>query len=45
MDHLKKLIREVPDWPKKGILFYDITTLLKDAHGFHDLIEIGRAHV
>ena len=27
---LKKLIREVPDWPKPGILFYDITTLLKD---------------
>ena len=27
---LKKLIREVPDFPKKGILFYDITTLLKD---------------
>ena len=25
---LKKLIREVPDFPKKGILFYDITTLL-----------------
>jgi adenine phosphoribosyltransferase len=29
-DGLKKLIREVPDFPKKGILFYDITTLLKD---------------
>src|SRR3974390_2801165 len=29
-DHLKTLIREVPDFPKKGILFYDITTLLKD---------------
>ena len=27
-EHLKKLIREVPDFPKKGILFYDITTLL-----------------
>jgi adenine phosphoribosyltransferase len=27
---LKKLIREVPDFPKKGILFYDITTVLKD---------------
>jgi adenine phosphoribosyltransferase len=32
---LKKLIREVPDYPKKGILFYDITTLLKDAVGLH----------
>ncbi|MGA8541340.1 MAG: adenine phosphoribosyltransferase, partial [Terriglobales bacterium] len=29
-DRLKKLIREVPDFPKQGILFYDITTLLKD---------------
>ena len=27
---LKKYIREIPDFPKKGILFYDITTLLKD---------------
>jgi adenine phosphoribosyltransferase len=30
MDDLKQYIREVPDWPKKGILFYDITTLLND---------------
>jgi adenine phosphoribosyltransferase len=30
MDDLKQYIREVPDWPKPGILFYDITTLLKD---------------
>lgn len=30
MDDLKKYIREVPDFPKPGILFYDITTLLKD---------------
>ncbi len=30
MDDLKGFIREVPDFPKKGILFYDITTLLKD---------------
>jgi adenine phosphoribosyltransferase len=30
VDDLKKYIREVPDWPKPGILFYDITTLLKD---------------
>jgi len=33
MDHLKSLIREVPDFPKPGINFYDITTLLKDAKG------------
>jgi len=36
---LKKLIREVPDFPKKGILFYDITTLLKDKRGFATLID------
>ena len=30
MEDLKKLIREVPDFPKPGTLFYDITTLLKD---------------
>ena len=29
MDDLKKLIREVPDYPKPGILFYDLTTLLR----------------
>jgi adenine phosphoribosyltransferase len=36
---LKKLIREIPDWPKPGILFYDITTLLKDNQGFRTLID------
>src|ERR1700741_370179 len=36
---LKKLIREMPDFPKKGILFYDITTLLKDKTGFATLID------
>jgi|SRR5215831_3182339 len=36
---LKKMIREVPDFPKKGILFYDITTLLKDKVGFATLID------
>jgi adenine phosphoribosyltransferase len=39
MDDLKKLIREVPDYPKPGILFYDLTTLLKDKQGFHMLID------
>ena len=39
MDDLKKLIREVPDYPKPGILFYDLTTLLKDKQGFHALID------
>jgi adenine phosphoribosyltransferase len=39
MMDLKKLIREVPDYPKPGILFYDLTTLLKDKQGFHALID------
>ena len=39
MEDLKKLIREVPDYPKPGILFYDLTTLLKDKQGFHTLID------
>ncbi len=36
---LKQLIREVPDFPKPGILFYDITTLLKDASGLKAVID------
>src|SRR5580658_1984842 len=39
MDDLKKLIREVPDYPKAGILFYDLTTLLQDGPGLHMLID------
>jgi adenine phosphoribosyltransferase len=39
MDDLKNLIREVPDYPKPGILFYDLTTLLKDKRGFRTLID------
>jgi adenine phosphoribosyltransferase len=39
MDSLKALIREVPDFPKPGINFYDITTLLKDATGFKNVID------
>jgi adenine phosphoribosyltransferase len=34
MDVLKTRIRHVPDFPKPGILFYDVTTLLRDADGF-----------
>jgi adenine phosphoribosyltransferase len=41
---LKKMIREVPDFPKKGILFYDITTLLKDKLGFATLIDALSEH-
>ena len=36
---LKKYIREVPDWPKKGILFYDITPLLGDAEAFRAAVD------
>lgn len=39
MDDLKKLIREIPDHPKPGILFYDLTTLLQDPQGFHSLVD------
>lgn len=38
MNHLKALIREVPDFPKPGINFYDITTLLKDGPGLSETI-------
>ena len=41
---LKKLIREIPDYPKPGILFYDITTLLKNGPGFHDVIDGLKEH-
>ncbi len=43
-DDLKQLIREVPDFPKPGILFYDITTLLKDRLGFARLIDALTEH-
>ena len=39
MQGLKKLIREVPDWPKPGILFYDLTTLVADPEGLRDVVE------
>lgn len=38
MDY-KALIREVPDFPKPGVLFYDITTLLKNARAFRSVID------
>jgi len=44
MEDLKKLIREVPDWPKPGILFYDITTLIKDKLGFRAVIDGLKDH-
>lgn len=39
MDHLKSLIREVPDFPKPGINFYDITTLLKHKDGLRMTVD------
>jgi adenine phosphoribosyltransferase len=38
MDRLKATIREIPDWPQKGILFYDVTTLLKNGQCFFEVI-------
>jgi len=39
MDELKKMIREVPDFPKAGINFYDITTLLKQPEGLRKTVD------
>ena len=39
MDDLKQLIREVPDFPKPGINFYDITTLLKHPEGLRKTVD------
>jgi len=44
MEDLKQLIREVPDFPKPGILFYDITTLIKDPCGFRGVIDGLKTH-
>ena len=44
VEALKKLVRTVPDFPKPGILFYDITTLLKDKSGFAAMIDAMAAH-
>lgn len=38
-DDLRAKIREVPDFPKPGILFYDITTLLREADAFREVID------
>jgi len=40
MDNLKQAVREIPDFPKPGILFYDITTLLSDPESFNKVIDI-----
>ncbi len=39
-DGLRAKIREIPDFPKPGILFYDITTLLKDAAAYREAIDL-----
>ena len=44
VEALKALVRTVPDFPKPGILFYDITTLLKDKTGFAQMIDALAAH-
>jgi len=44
MDALKKMIREIPDFPKPGILFYDITTLFENRWGLKQCLDILEAH-
>ena len=43
MEKFKRLIRNVPDFPKKGVLFYDITTLLKNAKAFREVLDLFTA--
>ena len=40
VEKLKKIIRDVPDFPKKGVLFKDITTLLKDPASFQRTVDL-----
>lgn len=40
MEELKNIIRDVPDFPKKGIIFKDITTLLADAKSFQRMVDL-----
>lgn len=44
MNNLKKLVRDVPDFPKKGIIFKDITPLLQDPKGLREAIETISSH-
>ncbi len=44
MENLKKLIRDVPDFPKKGIIFKDITPLLQDPKGLRTAVELISQH-
>jgi adenine phosphoribosyltransferase len=40
LEELKNIIRDIPDFPKKGIVFKDITTLLSDARSFHRMVDL-----
>lgn len=40
VEAIRQLIREIPDFPKPGILFYDITTILKDAEGLRTTLDL-----
>jgi adenine phosphoribosyltransferase len=40
VEDLKSIIRDIPDFPKKGIIFKDITTLLADAKSFHRMVDL-----
>lgn len=40
MEDLKNIIRDVPDFPKKGIIFKDITTLLSDAKSYQRMVDL-----
>lgn len=40
IENLKSLIRDIKDFPQEGILFRDITTLLKDANGLKEIIDV-----
>jgi len=44
MESLKQYVREVPDFPKPGILFYDITTLLQNGEAFRQTVEALAGH-
>jgi len=44
VEDLRELVREVPDFPKPGIRFYDITTLLKDPLGLHRAVDLLANH-
>ena len=44
MEALKSIIRDIPDFPKKGILFKDITPLLADGAAFQNMIEAFKSY-